>query len=51
MGYQKIGFTLEQLSDSVITIHPKAIELTGVYVFDEELDVKDIISRMKERLP
>lgn len=51
MGYQKVGFSFEQLSDSIITMNPKAIELTGVYVFDEELDVKDIISRMKERLP
>ncbi|MEO0571265.1 MAG: carboxypeptidase-like regulatory domain-containing protein [Bacteroidota bacterium] len=51
MGYEKIGFTLEQLQDSVITMSPKAIKLSGVYLFDEELDVDEIIARMKERLP
>ena len=51
MGYEKVGFTFEQLQDSIITVKPKAIQLSGVYVFDEELDVDDIIDRMKERLP
>lgn len=51
MGYQKMGFTLEQLQDSVITITPKAIELTGVYLFDKELDVDDIMERVEERMP
>nr|WP_298791383.1 carboxypeptidase-like regulatory domain-containing protein [uncultured Allomuricauda sp.] len=51
MGYQKMGFTLEQLQDSVITITPKAIELTGVYLFDKELDVDEIMERVEERMP
>lgn len=51
MGYKKTAFTLEQLQDSVISINPKAIQLSGVYVFDEELEVHEIIERMKERLP
>ncbi len=51
MGYEKVGFALEQLEDSIITVRPKAIQLNSVYVFDEELDVNDIIERMKERLP
>nr|WP_299174759.1 carboxypeptidase-like regulatory domain-containing protein [uncultured Allomuricauda sp.] len=51
MGYQKMGFTLEQLQDSVITITPKAIELTGVYLFDKELDVDEIMERVEERIP
>ena len=51
MGYQKVGFTLEQLAAPTIAISPKAIELNSVYVFDEELDVEDIIERTKERLP
>ncbi|MGW9687186.1 carboxypeptidase-like regulatory domain-containing protein [Flagellimonas sp. 2504JD1-5] len=51
MGYQKTGFTLEQLQDSIITITPKAIELTGVYLFDKELDVDEIMERVEERMP
>ncbi|MEM6895322.1 MAG: carboxypeptidase-like regulatory domain-containing protein [Bacteroidota bacterium] len=51
MGYQKTGYTLEQLQDSIIGIRPKAIELSGVYLFDEELEVDEIIEKMIERLP
>ncbi|MEM8928708.1 MAG: carboxypeptidase-like regulatory domain-containing protein [Bacteroidota bacterium] len=51
MGYERIGFSLQQLQDSIITMKPKVIKLSGVYLFDEELDVDDIIERMKERLP
>jgi len=51
MGYEKTGFTLNQLQDSIIQLKPKAIELSGVYVFDEELDVDDIIEQMIKRLP
>ncbi|WP_422861605.1 carboxypeptidase-like regulatory domain-containing protein [Flagellimonas sp. W118] len=51
MGYQKTGFALGQLQDSVITITPKAIELTGVYLFDKELDVDEIMERVEERMP
>ncbi len=51
MGYQKTGFTLAQLQDSIITITPKAIELSGVYLFDKELDVDEIMERVEDRLP
>nr|WP_299339028.1 carboxypeptidase-like regulatory domain-containing protein [Allomuricauda sp.] len=51
MGYQKTGLTLEQLQDTLVTIQPKAIELSGVYLFDKELSVDDIIDKVKERLP
>ena len=51
MGYSKTGFTLGQLQDSIIYLRPKAIELSGVYLFDKELSVDAIIERMKERLP
>ncbi|WP_343485561.1 carboxypeptidase-like regulatory domain-containing protein [Allomuricauda sp. d1] len=51
MGYEKTGFTLTQLQDSIVLLKPKAIKLSGVYVFDEELDVDEIIERMKDRLP
>ncbi|WP_422348856.1 carboxypeptidase-like regulatory domain-containing protein [Flagellimonas sp.] len=51
MGYQKKGFSLQQLQDSIIAISPKAIELTGVYLFDKELTVDEIMERVEERLP
>ncbi len=51
MGYEKTGYTLAQLQDSIIALNPKAIKLSGVYLFDEELSVDEIIERMKERLP
>ena len=51
MGYEKKGFALQQLQDSLVMLSPKAIELSGVYLFDKELDVDDIIEKMKERLP
>lgn len=51
MGYEKIGFTLQQLQDSIIVINPKAIELSGVYLFDRELSVDEIMDRVEERLP
>nr|WP_299000002.1 carboxypeptidase-like regulatory domain-containing protein [uncultured Allomuricauda sp.] len=51
LGYKKIGFTLEQLQDSVVLVQPKNIELSGVYLFDKELEVDDIMRKVKERLP
>ncbi|RNC90270.1 MAG: carboxypeptidase-like regulatory domain-containing protein [Allomuricauda sp.] len=51
MGYSKTGFSLAQLRDSVIYLKPRAIELSGVYLFDKELGVDAIIEKMKERLP
>ncbi|THV60056.1 carboxypeptidase-like regulatory domain-containing protein [Flagellimonas alvinocaridis] len=51
MGYAKQGFALAQLQDSVVLLQPKAIELSGVYVFDKELTVDEIIEKMVERLP
>ncbi|MEM9363925.1 MAG: carboxypeptidase-like regulatory domain-containing protein [Bacteroidota bacterium] len=51
LGYEKNGFTLEQLQDSVVLVQPKNIELSGVYLFDKELEVEEIIRKVKERLP
>ena len=51
MGYETLGFTYKNLLDSIIYVQPKAIELSGVYLFDKELEVDDIIDEMKERLP
>ncbi|NNL07836.1 MAG: carboxypeptidase-like regulatory domain-containing protein [Croceitalea sp.] len=51
MGYEKSGIAFKQAQDSIIYIAPKAIELSGVYLFDKELSVDEIIEKMKARLP
>ena len=51
MGYQKKGFTINQFNDSIIYLSPKAIELSGVYLFDKELSADDIVEKMIENLP
>lgn len=51
MGYTKTGITFQQALDSIIAITPKAIELSGVYLFDKELSVDDIMEKVEERLP
>ncbi len=51
IGYAKTGFPFQKSLDSIISITPKAIELSGVYLFDKELSVDDIMERVEERLP
>jgi hypothetical protein len=50
MGYEKLGFTYENLLDSVIYVQPKAIELSGVYVFDKDLEVDEILEKVENNL-
>ena len=50
MGYEKTAISAQKVLDSIIAIDPKPIELSEVYLFDEELDVDEIISRVKENL-
>lgn len=51
LGYEKTGFELEKFRDSVVYLKPKAIQLSGVYLFDKELDVDEIVENMIARLP
>ena len=51
MGYEKIGFAFDAITDSILYIQPKAIKLSGVYVFDNPLEVDEIIARVIEKLP
>jgi len=50
LGYKKTGFTYKNLLDSIIYIQPKAIELGGVYVFNKNLSVEEIVEKMEENL-
>lgn len=51
MGYQKTAVGIRQGLDSVLYIKPKPIELSGVYLFNKELDADEIIEKMIARLP
>ncbi len=51
MGYEKTAVAVENSIDSLISIDPKPIELSEVYLFDKELSAEEIIDRVKERLP
>ena len=50
MGYEKTAVPAQNVLDSIISINPKPIELSEVYLFDKELDVDEIIDRVKENL-
>jgi len=51
MGYERKGFVFETVAqDSVLYVNSKAIALSGVYLFDKELDVDEIIQNMVDRL-
>lgn len=51
MGYEKTGFAIGNGLDSLLFLKPKPIELRGVYLFDNELSVSEIIEKVKERIP
>jgi len=51
MGYEKTPVAVFQGIDSLIAIDPKPIELSEVYLFDQELSVDEIIAKVKEKLP
>lgn len=50
IGYGTMGIALDQIRDSIL-LQPKAIDLEGVYLFDRDLVVGEIIDKMKERIP
>ncbi|MCX2720652.1 carboxypeptidase-like regulatory domain-containing protein [Lentiprolixibacter aurantiacus] len=51
MGYEKLAISIQRISDSIIKISPKAIDLDEVFLFDREMEVEDIIEQVIERLP
>ncbi len=50
MGYEQKVVSRKQLSDSIIYLIPKPIALEGIYLFDKELTVSEIISKIKDNL-
>ena len=51
MGYERTALFTGQHIDSVVYLQPKAIELSGVYLFNKELDADEIIEKMISSLP
>ncbi len=51
MGYEKLAISIQRITDSIITISPKAIDLDEVFLFDKEMEVEEIIELVKEKLP
>jgi len=51
MGYEKTGVPIVQGLDSILYLKPKPIELSGVYLFDKELNVDEIIEKVQENIP
>jgi hypothetical protein len=51
MGYEKMAISIQHITDSIIPISPKAIDLDEVFLFDREMEVDEIIELVKERLP
>ncbi|AXT51857.1 carboxypeptidase-like regulatory domain-containing protein [Aquimarina sp. BL5] len=50
MGYEKVGITLNSITDNIIYIEPKAIELSGVFISNKNLSIDEIIDNVKENV-
>lgn len=50
MGYEKLGIALEKLTDSIIYLNPKAIELGSAFVSNKNLTIDEIMDRVFEKL-
>jgi hypothetical protein len=50
MGYEKVGVSVKNVTDSIIYIEPKAIALKGVFISNKNLTVDQIIDNVKERV-
>ncbi len=50
MGYEKVGVAINQATDSIIYIAPKAIELKSVFVSNKHLTIDEIMENVKDQL-
>ncbi|MBT8178327.1 MAG: carboxypeptidase-like regulatory domain-containing protein [Eudoraea sp.] len=50
MGYEKLAVPFKRKLDTAIAISPKPIELQEVFLFNQELDVDEIIDLVKQNL-
>ncbi len=50
MGYEKVGIALNNITDSIIYIAPKAIELKGVFISNKNLTIDEIMDNVEGKL-
>jgi hypothetical protein len=50
IGYATKTIVAQKVTDTIIVLKPEALELSSVYLTDEELDVEDIIDRVEENI-
>ncbi len=50
MGYEKVGISIQNVTDSIIYIEPKAIELKGVFISNKNLTVDEIMENVEDNL-
>lgn len=50
IGYANKAIAIEKFTDSIITLTPKALELSSVYLTDEELSADEIIDRVEDNI-
>lgn len=50
IGYASKTISAQKVTDTIIVLKPEALELSSVYLTDEELDVEDIIDRVEENI-
>ncbi|WP_299186111.1 carboxypeptidase-like regulatory domain-containing protein [uncultured Aquimarina sp.] len=50
MGYSTVGVAVQNITDSIIYIEPKAIELKSVFISNKDLDIDDIIDNVDDNM-
>lgn len=50
MGYERVGIAIQNITDSIIYIDPKAVELKSVFVTNKNLTVDEIIDAVEDGL-
>lgn len=50
MGYAKVGVSIQSITDSIIYIQPKAIELKSVFVSNKNLTIDEIIDNVDDNM-
>ncbi|WP_299608828.1 carboxypeptidase-like regulatory domain-containing protein [uncultured Aquimarina sp.] len=50
MGYATVGVSVQSITDSIIYIEPKAIELKSVFISNKNLDIDDIIDNVDDNM-
>ncbi|MBW1294003.1 carboxypeptidase-like regulatory domain-containing protein [Aquimarina litoralis] len=50
MGYATVGVSVQSITDSIIYIEPKAIELKSVFISNKNLEIDDIIDNIDDNM-